>query len=168
MNDLSKETENAGRNCTEKTNGVKSRPNGRGNVKIYTTNYQNTFIEIAEDCPVKKGEIPPEKKTGKTVANLQYEILSKNPYEYTSDDVLFECFAIKNNVPESELKSAREQFFSKGQPCFRASPLTKQYGWGVHSNGEGKIAIYGCETSEYKKYSNESSLKILKAMRAGK
>jgi hypothetical protein len=41
-------------------------------------NYENIynklskcFIEIAEDCPVKKGEIPPIKKSGKTVANLQ-------------------------------------------------------------------------------------------------
>ena len=42
-------------------------------MKIYTTNYQNTFIEIAEDCTSKRGEIPPEKKTGKTAANLQYE-----------------------------------------------------------------------------------------------
>ena len=137
-------------------------------MKIYTTNYQNTFIEIAEDCTSKRGEIPPEKKTGKTAANLQYEILSKNPYKYTSDDILFECFVIKNNIPKGETKLAREQFFSKGQPCFRTSPLTKQYGWGVHSNIDGKIAIYGCETNEYKKYSKDPSLKILKAMKVGK
>jgi hypothetical protein len=47
-----------------------------------TTNYKNTFIQIAEDCPAVKGEI----------------------------------------------KEAREYFFSKGQACFRTSPLTKSYG----------------------------------------
>ena len=40
-----------------------------------STNYFNTFIEIAEDCPVNFGEIPPVKGDKKTVANLQYEML---------------------------------------------------------------------------------------------
>ena len=41
--------------------------------------------------------------------------------------------------------NARKQFFSKGQPCFRASPLTKQLGWGVHCDKNGKVALYGIE-----------------------
>ena len=32
-------------------------------MKIHTTNYKNTFIEIAEDCPVSSGQIPPTKVT---------------------------------------------------------------------------------------------------------
>lgn len=47
---------------------------------MYTTNYINTFIEIAEDSPVQKAEIPPEKKGEKTVAKIEYEILHDNPY----------------------------------------------------------------------------------------
>jgi hypothetical protein len=94
------------------------------NMKVHTTNYQNTFIEIAEDSPAKAGEVPPVKGTEKTMANIQFDMIYDNPYKYTSDDVLFHCYATKNNIPKSELKGAREEFFSKGQPCFRASPLT--------------------------------------------
>lgn len=92
----------------------------------------------------------------------------KNPYKFTSDDVLFHVYADKNELTKSELKTARETFFSKGQPCFRASPLTKRYGWGVHYNEEGKIAIYGCDTDEYKKLSKDKSLTVLKGMKSAK
>jgi len=47
-------------------------------MKQHTTNYQNTFIEVAEDSLISESKIPPEKKE-KTMANLQYEIILKNP-----------------------------------------------------------------------------------------
>lgn len=137
-------------------------------MKLHTTNYKNTFIEIAEDCPAKKGEIPAAKETGKTIAGIQFEMISESPYWFTSDDVLFHCFATKNKINKNELKNAREQFFSKGQPCFRASPLTKRYGFGIHSDKMGKIALYGSETVEYRKFSKSKDLTILKAMRSVK
>jgi hypothetical protein len=137
-------------------------------MKVHTTNYKDTFITVAEDCPATRGEIPPAKGDSKTVANIQFELLSKHPYKFTSDDVLFQVFAERSDVTKSELQAAREQFFSKGQPCFRASPLTKRYGWGVHNNGEGKIALIGCETSEYKKLSADKNLKVVKAMKSSK
>ena len=133
-------------------------------MKTYTTNYRETFIEVAENCPANKGEIPPEKNSGKTIANIQYELITGNPYKYTSDDVLFKCYAIKNEIIDAEIKTSREQFFSKGQPCFRASPLTKQYGWGVHYDENAKIAVYGCETKEYKTFIKDNKIKKLKAM----
>ena len=136
--------------------------------KIHTTNYKNTFIEVADDCPVDAGEIPPDKKSGKTIANIQYELISENPYKYTSDDVLFKCYAIKNSVTDAALKASREKFFSKGQPCFRASPLAKQYGWGIHHDEKGKIAIYGCDTNEYKTFVDNDGIKKLKAMKSKK
>ena len=117
-------------------------------MKIHTTNYFNTFIEIADDCPILRGEIPPEKAETKTVANIQFEMVSKNPYKFSSDDVLFQVFADKNDLTKSEYKEVREQFFAKGQPCFRASPLTKRYGWGVHYDKDGKMAIYGADSAE--------------------
>ena len=137
-------------------------------MKIHTTNYSNTFIEIAEDSPANIGEIPPRKENSKTVASMQFDIIAKNPYKFTSDDVLFQVYADRNDLTKNEYEQARQQFFSKGQPCFRASPLTKRYGWGVHSDNEGKIAIYACETDEYKKFSMDKSLKVVKAMRSSK
>ncbi len=137
-------------------------------MKIHTTNYKDTFIEIADDCPATSGEVPPTKADTKTVANIQFEMVSKNPYRYTSDDILFQVFADRNDLTKSEYKEAREKFFSKGQPCFRTSPLTKRYGWGVHNDKEGKMAIFGVESAEYKKLLTDKTLKIVKAMKSSK
>lgn len=137
-------------------------------MKTHTTNYQDTFIEIAEDCAVESGEVPPVKGDTKTVANLQFDMVHKHPYTYTSDDVLFQVYADRNDLTKKEYREAREKFFSKGQPCFRASLLTKRYGWGVHHDKDGKIALYGCETAEYKKFSKDKSLKVVKAMKTSK
>lgn len=137
-------------------------------MKIHTTNYQNTFIAIADDCTAAKGEIPAEKGGNKTVAGLQFDMISKNPYKYTSDDVLFAVFALRNELTEDELEEARTNFFSKGQACMRASALGKRYGWGLHNNSEGKIALYGCNSSAYQDYLAQTNIKVVKAMQSKK
>jgi hypothetical protein len=123
---------------------------------------------VADDCPVTKAEIPPQKKEEKTIASLQYEMIVNNPYKYTSDDVIFEIYAIKNNIPKFRKESEREKFFSKGQACLRSSPLTKRYGWGIHSNKEGKIALVPLESTEYKGFCNDKTLTIKRAMKSKK
>ncbi len=136
-------------------------------MKIHSTNYFDTFIEVAEDTKTDSGTKPPTKDK-KTVAEMQYEMIAKNPYKYTSDDVLFQVFADRKDLKKSEHKQAREQFFSKGQPCFRASPLTKTYGFGIHNDSNGKIALFGMETEEYEKFLAETKVKKVKAMRSTK
>ena len=90
---------------------------------MHSTNYFNTFIEVAEDCSAQQGEMPPIKGEKKTVANLQFEMLWENPYQYTSDDIFFSVYALRKEIPKDEMEEAREHFFSKGQPCFRACLL---------------------------------------------
>ncbi len=133
---------------------------------MHSTNYYNVFIEIAEDCPTDKGEMPPLKGEKRTVANLQFDLLYEHPYEYTSDEALFGVFATRKEFTKGEMDEERAHYFSKGQPCFRASPLTKRYGWGIHSNSEGKIAMFGAETKEYKQFLADDSIKKVKAMRS--
>lgn len=133
----------------------------------HTTNYINTFIEVAGDCPVSHAETPPEKKI-KTLAELQYDKIIKNPYRYTSDDIIFECYALKNDIAENEKEKAKIRFFSKGQPCLRSSPLAKRYGFGIHHNQEGKVAIFPVESKEYQNFLNDDSIKKVKAMRSKK
>lgn len=84
----------------------------------HTTNYQDTFIEVAADTKAATGTKPPSKNK-KTVAEMQYELIAKNPYQYTSDDILFQVFADRNDLTKNEYKEAREKFFSKGQACLR-------------------------------------------------
>ncbi len=135
-------------------------------MKLHTTNYFNTFIQIAEDCPVGTGEIPASRGVDKTAAEIQFEMISRNPYVYTSDEVLFEVFAIKKDISEAEKEAVRLEFFSKGQPCLRASPLTKRYGWGIHFDREGRIAVYEAGSSDYDRLSKDPSLKVLRAMKS--
>lgn len=132
-----------------------------------STNYYNTFIEVAEDCPAITGEIPVQKDGQKTVPVLQYEMISGNPYHYTQDDVLFEVYAIRNNKDKKD-REEREKFFSKGQPCLRASSLGKRYGWGVHCDEKGKVAVYAVGSEEYDKLKNDEKIKCLKAMRTSR
>ena len=136
-------------------------------MKIHTTNYFDTFIEVAEDTKTDCGIKPPTKDK-KTVAEMQFDLVTKNPYKYTSDDIFFQVFADRNDLTEAEYKNVREQFFSKGQPCFRASPLTKTYGFGVHNDNNGKVAIYGMETDVYQKILSDNKIKKVKAMKSNK
>lgn len=136
-------------------------------MKTHTTNYQNTFIEIADDCPVSAAAQPPL-KSPKTIAQLQYEMISAKSYKYTSDDLIFAAYCFKNDITESEKNDARLQFFSKGQACLRSSPLAKRYGFGIHHDADGKVAIYPVESSEYQDFINDGSVKKVKAMRSKK
>lgn len=135
-------------------------------MKVHTTNYTNTFIAIAADCPALHGEVPPLNGGDKTIANLQFELVNHNPYKFTSDDVLFQVYAIRKHLVPNELGDERTKFFSKGQPCFRASPLPKRYGWGLHYNTEGKMALVAYGSDEYEKMIQDVSLKVLVAMKS--
>jgi len=137
-------------------------------MKIPTKKYKNTFITIADDCPASIGEIPPIMVDSKTVANIQFEIITKNPYKFTSDDVLFQVFAERNDLLPNEYEKASAQFFLKGQPCFSAYSLTKRYVWGMHCNNKGKVVIFGAESEAYKYFLEDNSLKIVKAMKSSK
>lgn len=134
--------------------------------KIHTTNYFNTFIEVAEDTKVACGTKPPSKADKKTIAEMQYALLAENPYKFTSDEVLFQVFADRNDLTQAEYDQARQQFFSKGQPCFRTSPLTKTYGFGIHADSNGKVALIGMETEQYENFQNDPTIKKVKAMRS--
>lgn len=133
---------------------------------MHTTNYYNAFISIAEDCPETEGQAPPQKEGDPSIATLQFEMLKNAPYVHTSDDVLFSVHAARKGVAEDKMEGERAAFFSKGQACLRASPLTKRWGWGVHSDAEGRVAIYAAGSPEYKKLTEDPALKQWKAMRS--
>ena len=129
---------------------------------MHTTNYFNTLIRVSPDCPVLEGDVPT--KLG-TIASLQYEKLIGAPYRMTSDALLFEIHAERNNIAEDELSAAREAFFSKGQPCMRSSPLVKRHGWGVHFDAAGKIALCGAGSARYQELVTDDGVNKIVGMR---
>ncbi|RAP73648.1 DUF6157 family protein [Paenibacillus montanisoli] len=131
-------------------------------------NHYGAFIQVADDCPVREAVIPVAKSDSKTIPVLQYEMIANHPYLYTQEDVLFEVFARRNHIPEAERKAARDRFFSKGQPCLRTSSLGKRYGWGIHHDEQGKVALYAVESEEYMNLMNDKRIKQFKAMRTNR
>ncbi|GAB6926271.1 DUF6157 family protein [Paenibacillus sp. JCM 10914] len=131
-------------------------------------NYYDTFIEVSEDCPVEAAEVPQTKNGKQTVPVLQYEMIARHPYRYTQEEILFEIFAQRNDITEEQRQVERTKFFSKGQPCLRTSSLGKRYGWGMHHDAEGKVALYAVESDEYQEMKQDQRLKHVKAMRSGR
>src|SRR5690606_24119403 len=136
-------------------------------MKTHTTNYFDTFIDVAEDAKATAGTNPPN-KAKKTVAEMQYELIASNPYRYTSDEVIFEVYARRNELTAAEYPQARVQFFSKGQACLRTSPLAKTYGFGIHCDSEGRLAIYGMETAAYQQFLADANVKKIRAMKSSR
>lgn len=135
----------------------------------HTTNYRNTFIQVADDCPADRGLVPAERGGTLTVAGLQYAMLAGKPYAYTSDDVIFATSAAGRSLGaagKAQIAEARTAFFSKGQACLRASPLGKKFGWGIHANAEGRVAIFAMDSNDYRRLAKDPQLKQLKAMRS--
>src|SRR6478735_6758582 len=136
---------------------------------VHTTNCFDTFIQVAEDCPARTGEEPPVRAGNPTVAGLQYRMIAEAPYKYTSDDVIFASSAHGRELGAKATKKqrslARDEFFSRGQACMRASGLGKRFGWGVHADAEGRVAIYAVDGKRYQALAQDPGLKQVRAMR---
>ena len=114
---------------------------------MHTTNYVNTLITVSPDTKAVAATAPP---TGNaSVAELQFVMMLGHDYELTSDDVIFEVFAERKGIAGEDRKAARDQFFSNGQSCLRTSPLAKSYGWGIHADAEGRVALVPMGSSRY-------------------
>ena len=57
-------------------------------------------------------------------------------------------------------------FHAKGQPCMRASPLTKRYGWAAHYDANGKLALVDPASPDYAALATDPKLPQKPAMRS--
>lgn len=137
---------------------------------LHSTNCFNTFIRVAEDCPARTGVAPQPRGGHPTVATLQYQMLTNAPYTYTSDDVVFATSAtgraLTAEAPKKKRVLVRDAFFSRGQACMRASPLGKRFGWGVHADAQGRIAIYAVDSERYQALASDPDITQVRAMRS--
>lgn len=90
-------------------------------------NYLNTFIAVAPDTSAKAGTVPPEQGGKKSIA----------------------LHVRRRGISATDIKANRSQlwqdFFSKPMACMRASPLPKPFGWGLHFDAAGKVALIAAE-----------------------
>lgn len=131
--------------------------------------YTDTFIQVAEDCPVTESAEPGLYRGKPTIAGIEYEILREKPYTLSQDELTFEVHVRRNEIPALEVWERREriwrELFQKSHPTLRGSALTKRYGWGAHYNADGKIALYGMETDEYKNFVESGNFTVIRAAR---
>jgi hypothetical protein len=131
-------------------------------------NYHDTLIEVADDCPVAEAQVPRVRGAKRTKAVVEYELLSKHPYTYTEEDIAFQVYAVLHDIPKAIWPTERKKFLSKGHPHLRVSPLAKRYGWGIHNNAEGKIALIAVESPEYNRLMNDPRTAKIKAFRSSR
>lgn len=130
---------------------------------------RDTFILIAEDCPVATGIVPLPRGDKPTVALLEHAFLAAHPYALTHRDLVVRVEARRRGLPDDlapDEKAALEaELFAKPRACMRASPLPKSYGWGVYHDGEGRIGLVAAGTPEYARLAAQAPT-VVKAMRS--
>lgn len=133
-------------------------------------NYINTFIAVSPDTTARAGTVPPERGGRKSIAVLEYELISSQPYGLTQEEVQFSVHLSRSDLSPAEAKSRRDElwkeFFSKSMACMRTSPLARSYGWGLHFDADGKVALVGMESAEYGRLTGDSSIEQTRAMRS--
>lgn len=131
----------------------------------HSTNYTQTLIAAAEDSGAERGTIPPHTLENPSIAYRTWEMIANAPYERTSDDVIFGVWADRQGIPQDALEAERAEFFAKGRACLRASDLGKKYGWGIHHDEEGRVALYGVETDTYRRLLNDPDVDVTRSMK---
>ena len=130
--------------------------------------YIDTFIHVAPDCPLRAAALPLARGGKKTVPLLEYEMIAPAPYTHTQPEVLFEVWRRHQGLPltRAARKAQREAFFSRPHACMRASALPKKYGWGLHFDHAGRVALVPVESAQYRKLAADQTLQQLAAMRS--
>lgn len=126
----------------------------------------DTFIEVAEDCPAVRGEVPPARAGQATKATIEHELLSGEPYGLTEDELAFRTHVAMREIPEAEWPAERERLGAQDKPRLQVSPLPKRYGWGIHVDARGRVALVPVESEEYRRLAADPTLRHLRAFRS--
>lgn len=132
----------------------------------------DTFVTVAPDSPVTAAVVPVPRGATRTVAVIQHELLMARSYAFTHADLIFETYIRRAGLTRAEAKAQaaaiRAELCAKPQACMRTSPLPKQYGWGVHYDGRGRLALYAVESAEYRAFAagRVKGVKVVAAMRS--
>jgi len=114
--------------------------------------YVDSFIAVADDCPVMEGTPPPAGRGGPSIVARSFAMIHEHPYRYTSAEVIFTVYADRRGIAEADREEAWAEFYARGQACLRASDLGRRYGWGIHADAEGRLALVGMETDAYRRF----------------
>lgn len=128
------------------------------------TTIQSTLVAPAPDCPALGAE-PPPAKAQPTRATIEFDLLTEEPYTLDHMSLSHAVHVAMARAAGKPIQSF-EAFHAKGQPCLRASPLTKRYGWGVHYDDAGRIALIDPASAEFAALRLDDTIKKTTAMRS--
>jgi hypothetical protein len=114
------------------------------------------LIQVSEDSRAVRGEEPPDNGADKTVARIQFEVLAENPYKFTEHEFYYEVHVVRRKRTDLKLESYN----------IKRIPLLKRYGWGIHRDAEGKLALVACESDRYEELLADPSVKKTQAYRS--
>lgn len=110
------------------------------------------LIEVAEDYLEKYAQEPPNGNT-KTIPRIEYELLIASPYNFTERELFYEVHVVHRNRPHLKIDTYN----------IKRSLLVQSFGWGLHRNSEGKLALVALESDRYKEL--QGSIKRSKSYR---
>jgi hypothetical protein len=104
------------------------------------------------------------------VAEVQYEMLTAEPFRWTEDDVLFESWWRRQEAAatasDAEKQRVRAEYLDKPRPCLRASPLPQRYGWGLVFDEHERVALCPVESPDYRSLAaGEGGVEVQKSFR---
>ena len=115
-------------------------------------NYVDTFIQIAPDSKALEPVVPHPRGGKRSIGCVEFDLISGNPYRFTQEEIQFLVFLEREGISRPKKPSRHrlwDSFFAQPRACLRSSPLPKNYGWGLHFDNEGKVAVVGVATPEY-------------------
>ena len=80
-------------------------------------NYHDTLIEVADDCPATKAQVPHARGAKKTKAVVEYQLLIQHPYTCNEEDIAFQVYAALHDIPKATWPTERKKILSKGHPA---------------------------------------------------
>ena len=131
----------------------------------------NQFVRVAPDCKATAAVVPVPKGGKDTVPVIQHRLLTTEPYSFTLEDLIYETHVLRLGLTAAEAKARKKEIwrelFAKSHACMRASALPKQYGWGVHYDDRGRLALVPVESAEYRRFAagEVEGVEVTQAMR---
>jgi len=135
--------------------------------------YISTFIEVSPDFARDAATEPRERAGAPTIASATYQLIASAPYAYRSSDVIFTVWADRQGIAADSRSEAWAEFYGRSHACLRSSDLGKRYGWGIHADADGRLAVYPVGSAAYASLAagvapDGSSVMVTRAMRSSR
>ncbi|WP_440890175.1 DUF6157 family protein [Vibrio sp. WZ-1] len=94
------------------------------------------LILMSQDTIATQSEMPPESDA---ITRIVYEVLTEHPYRFTEPELHREVHYERRGMRHLKI----------GSYSIKRSNLLKKYGWGIHKDSDGRLALVASDTDKY-------------------